>query len=416
MERRNLALLCAGVVCFWLFALAFGTAQDSGLRWVEAPAAAQTAVAGEEMQPAALTAAQPDLTLNCRAVCLIDQDTGTVLYEKNADQQMPIASITKVMTLLLTFEAIHDGRLTLDTLVPVSEHAYHMGGSQIWLEPGEQFTLDEMIKAICVSSANDAAVAVAELVGGSEQGFVQMMNDRAAELGMTNTTFHNACGLDTEGHLSTARDVAIMSRQILTTCPEVLHYTGIWTDTLRGGATQLVNTNKLLRRYNGITGLKTGTTSGAGVCISASATRDGLELIAVVLGAPSSSDRFDAATTLLDYGFAAYRAVPLPAVEDQPLLIKVKGSAEESVPLDYSALPETLLMPKEGGTALTARADLPDALDAPVQQGQAVGTVRVLSGETLLGEYEIRAAADAPKMDFGTAFGLLWGALTGCDG
>ena len=176
-----------------------------------------------------------------------------------------------------------------------------------------------------------------------------------------------------------------------------------------------MNTNKLLRRYNGITGLKTGTTSGAGVCISASATRDGLDLIAVVLGAPSSSDRFNAATTLLDYGFAAYRAVPLPIVEDQPLLIKVKGSTEESVPLDYSALPETLLMPKEGGAALTARADLPDALDAPVQQGQAVGTVRVLSGETLLGEYEIRAAADAPKMDFGTAFGLLWDALTGRD-
>ena len=416
MERRNLALLCAGVVCFWLFALAFGTAQDSGLRWVEAPAAAQTAVAGEEMQPAALTAAQPDLTLNCRAVCLIDQDTGTVLYEKNADQQMPIASITKVMTLLLTFEAIHDGRLTLDTLVPVSEHAYHMGGSQIWLEPGEQFTLDEMIKAICVSSANDAAVAVAELVGGSEQGFVQMMNDRAAELGMTNTTFHNACGLDTEGHLSTARDVAIMSRQILTTCPEVLHYTGIWTDTLRGGATQLVNTNKMLRRYNGITGLKTGTTSGAGVCISASATRDGLNLIAVVLGAPSSKDRFEAATTLLDYGFAAWRAAPLPAMEDRPLLIKVKGSAEESVPLEYSALPESILMPKESAAELTAQLTLPDELDAPVQQGQAVGMVRILAGESVLGEYDICAAADAPEMDFGTALGLLWGTLTGQSG
>ena len=412
MERKDLALLCAGVVCFWLFALAFGTAQDSGLRWVEAPAAAQTAVAGEEMQPAALTAAQPDLTLNCRAVCLIDQDTGTVLYEKNADQQMPIASITKVMTLLLTFEAIHDGRLTLDTLVPVSEHAYHMGGSQIWLEPGEQFTLDEMIKAICVSSANDAAVAVAELVGGSEQGFVQMMNDRAAELGMTNTTFHNACGLDTEGHLSTARDVAIMSRQILTTCPEVLHYTGIWTDTLRGGATQLVNTNKLLRRYNGITGLKTGTTGGAGVCISASATRDGLNLIAVVLGAPSSKDRFEAATTLLDYGFAAWRAAPLPAMEDRPLLIKVRGSAEESVPLEYSALPESILMPKESAAELTAQLTLPDELDAPVQQGQAVGMVRILAGESVLGEYDICAAADAPEMDFGTALGLLWGTLT----
>ena len=416
MERKDLALLCAGTICFWLFALAFGTAQDSGLRWVEAPAAAQTAVAGEEMQPAALTAAQPDLTLNCRAVCLIDQDTGTVLYEKNADQQMPIASITKVMTLLLTFEAIHDGRLTLDTLVPVSEHAYHMGGSQIWLEPGEQFTLDEMIKAICVSSANDAAVAVAELVGGSEPGFVQMMNDRAAELGMTNTTFHNACGLDTEGHLSTARDVAIMSRQILTTCPEVLHYTGIWTDTLRGGATQLVNTNKMLRRYNGITGLKTGTTSGAGVCISASATRDGLNLIAVVLGAPSSKDRFEAASTLLDYGFAAWRAAPLPAMEDRPLLIKVKGSAEESVPLEYSALPESILMPKESAAELTAQLTLPDELDAPVQQGQAVGMVRILAGESVLGEYDICAAADAPEMDFGTALGLLWGALTGQNG
>ena len=416
MERRNLALLCAGVLCFWLFALACGSAQGAGLRvqvaagkadeaaLVSAPAAQETAAAVE------------GLSLTCRAAVLVEPESGRVLYEKNPDERMPIASITKLMTLLLTFEAIHGGKLTLDTLVPVSEHAYHMGGSQIWLEPGEQFTLDEMIKAICVSSANDAAVAVAELVGGSEQGFVQMMNDRAAELGMTNTTFHNACGLDTEGHLSTARDVAIMSRQILTTCPEVLHYTGIWTDTLRGGATQLVNTNKLLRRYNGITGLKTGTTGGAGVCISASATRDGLNLIAVVLGAPSSKDRFEAATTLLDYGFAAWRAAPLPAMEDRPLLIKVRGSAEESVPLEYSALPESILMPKESAAELTAQLTLPDELDAPVQQGQAVGMVRILAGESVLGEYDICAAADAPEMDFGTALGLLWGTLTGQSG
>ena len=235
MERKNLALLCAGVVCFWLFALAFGTAQGNGLRQ-QNPA---VQAASDQTRPVQPAAAQPALELPCRAACLIDQQTGTILYEKNADQQMPIASITKVMTLLLTFEAVHDGRIAMDTLVPVSEHAYHMGGSQIWLEPGEQFTLDEMIKAICVSS---------------EPGFVQMMNARAAELGMVNTTFHNACGLDTEGHLSTAHDVAIMSREILNTCPEVLHYTGIWTDTLRGGQTQLVNTNKLLHRYNGITG------------------------------------------------------------------------------------------------------------------------------------------------------------------
>ena len=409
MERRNLALLCAGVVCFWLFALAFGTAQGKGLR-IQPVVQAQAEPAVQT-----LTVTPPQLTLPCRAAILIDQTSGAVLYEMNADQTMPIASITKVMTLLLTFEAVHAGRLTMDTAVPVSEHAYHMGGSQIWLEPGEQFTLDEMLKAICVSSANDAAVAVAELVGGSEPAFVQQMNARAAELGMEHTTFRNACGLDTEGHLSTARDVAIMSRTILNTCPEVLHYTGIWTDTLRGGATQLVNTNKLLKRYNGITGLKTGTTSGAGVCISASATRDGLDLIAVVLGSLSSSERFTAATTLLDYGFAAYAAVPLPAMEDRPLLIKVKGSAEESVPLDYTALPETLLMPKENAAALTAQLDLPQELEAPVQLGPTVGTVRILSRETQLGEYEVRAAADAEKMDFGTAFGLLWDALTGCE-
>ena len=414
MERRNLALLCAGVLCFWLFALAFGTAEGRGVAvQAELPTAAPAAV---EDVPVVDAAAQPQLSLNCRAAILVDQDTGTVLYEKNADEQVPIASITKVMTLLLTFEAIHNGQLTLETTVPVSEHAYHMGGSQIWLEPGEQFTLDEMIKAICVSSANDAAVAVAELVGGSEPAFVERMNARAAELGMEHTTFHNACGLDTEGHLSTARDVAVMSCQILNTCPEVLHYTGIWTDTLRGGATQLVNTNKLLRRYNGITGLKTGTTGGAGVCISASATRDGLNLIAVVLGAPSSKDRFEAATTLLDYGFAAWRAAPLPAMEDRPLLIKVRGSAEESVPLEYSALPESILMPKESAAELTAQLTLPDELDAPVQQGQAVGMVRILAGESVLGEYDICAAADAPEMDFGTALGLLWGALTGQNG
>ena len=413
MERKNLALLCAGVVCFWLFALAVGTAQGAGLR----VAIGGTGPAVQADAPVVLAAAPANsgLQLECRAAILMEPETGRVLYEKAPDERMPIASITKLMTLLLTFEAIRGGKLTLDTPVPVSEHAYHMGGSQIWLEPGEQFTLDEMIKAICVSSANDAAVAVAELVGGSEPGFVQMMNARAAELGMVNTTFHNACGLDTEGHLSTAHDVAIMSREILNTCPEVLHYTGIWTDTLRGGATQLVNTNKLLKRYNGITGLKTGTTSGAGVCISASATRDGLDLIAVVLGSLSSSERFTAATTLLDYGFAAYAAVPLPAMEDRPLLIKVKGSAEESVPLDYTALPETLLMPKENAAALTAQLDLPQELEAPVQLGQTVGTVRILSGETQLGEYEVRAAADAEKMDFGTAFGLLWDALTGCE-
>ena len=411
MERRNLALLCAGVLCFWLFALAFGSAQGAGLR----------AVIAEEPDPAVLVsapavetaAASDSLALNCRAAVLIEPESGRVLYEKSPDEKMPIASITKLMTLLLPFEAIHGGKLTLDTLVPVSEHAYHMGGSQIWLEPGEQFTLDEMLRAICVSSANDAAVAVAELVGGSEPAFVEQMNARAAELGMTNTAFRNACGLDTEGHLSTARDVAVLSCYILNTCPELLHYTGIWTDSLRNGQTQLVNTNKLLKRYSGITGLKTGTTSGAGVCISASAVRDGLILIAVILGSPSSADRFNAATTLLDYGFANYAAIPLPELPDRPLELAVKGSAEQSVPLDYSALPKTVLMEKGAAAELRTELTLPETLEAPVEQGQTVGKASVYAGETLLSEAEVRSAADAPLLTFGGALELLWQSLLG---
>ncbi len=365
--------------------------------------------------PAVLAAAPANsgLQLECRAAILIEAETGRVLYEKSPDERMPIASITKLMTLLLTFEAIRGGKLTLDTPVPVSEHAYHMGGSQIWLEPGEQFTLDEMLRAICVSSANDAAVAVAELVGGSEPVFVEQMNARAAELGMANTTFRNACGLDTEEHLSTARDVAVLSRYILNTCPEMLHYTGIWTDSLRNGQTQLVNTNKLLRRYSGITGLKTGTTSGAGVCISASATRDGLTLIAVVLGSPSSAERFHSATTLLDYGFANYAAAPLPTLPERPLALAVKGSAEDSVPLDYAALPETILIEKGTASALRAELTLPEELEAPVEKGQSAGKVSIFQDDTLLNEYEVKAAADAPLLTFGGALELLWQCLLG---
>lgn len=394
MVRRSLALSCAAALCLWLVMMVFApAAQAAG----EEPAAVETAV---EAQAASLS-------LPCRTAILIDQDTGTVLYEKNADQRVSIASITKVMTLLLTFEAVRAGKFTMDTLVPVSNHAASMGGSQVWLEPGEQFTLDEMLRAICVSSANDAAVAVAELVGGSEEAFVAMMNAKAAELGMTDTTFKNACGLDTEGHLSTARNVAIMSRTILTQYPEVLHYSGIWTDSLRNGQTMLVNTNKLLRRYDGITGLKTGTTGGAGVCISASATRNGLNLIAVVLGSSSSAERFEAATKLLDYGFANYEAAVLPDLSGRPLYLTVTGSADTEIPLDYSALPDRLLVPSGGGASLAAEISLPDSYAAPVSLGDEVGTVTVTSNGETVGSWPIRAAAGAAKMDFDAAVRLM---------
>ena len=367
------------------------------------PAAAEPLAAGRF--------ALPDFDVPCRAAVLIDLSSGTVLYEKEPDTPMPIASITKVMTLLLTFEAIEAGKVSLQDTVPVSDHAYNMGGSQIWLEPGETFTLDEMVKAICVSSANDAAVAVAEFIGGSEPAFAELMNQKAAELGMTNTAFKNACGLDEAGHLSTARDVAIMSREMLLNHPRITDYTTIWMDTLRGGQTQLLNTNKLLKRYQGVTGLKSGTTSGAGVCISASASRDGLDLLAVVLGAASSNERFDAATALLDYGFANFENVAAPAPENAPASLPVTGGAQETVELRYAA-PEKILVQKGEGAVLTAELELPQTLAAPLAEGQQVGAVTVYSGETALGSWPVTAASAVQPMTMRLGFERLLAALT----
>ena len=367
------------------------------------PAAAEPLAAGRF--------ALPDFDVPCRAAVLIDLSSGTVLYEKEADTPMPIASITKVMTLLLTFEAIEAGKVSLQDTVPVSDHAYNMGGSQIWLEPGETFTLDEMVKAICVSSANDAAVAVAEFIGGSEPAFAELMNQKAAQLGMTNTAFKNACGLDEAGHLSTARDVAIMSREVLLNHPRITDYTTIWMDTLRGGQTQLLNTNKLLKRYQGVTGLKTGTTSSAGVCISASASRDGLDLLAVVLGAASSNERFDAATALLDYGFANFENVAAPAPENAPTSLPVTGGAQETVELRYAA-PEKILVQKGESAALAAELELPQTLAAPLAEGQQVGTVTVYSGETALGSWPVTAASAVQPMTMRLGFERLLAALT----
>ena len=378
----------------------------------EAPAADQAEADGQTA--GIVPAGVEDFDLPCAAAILVDEDSGTVLYEKNADEQRPIASITKVMTLLLTFQALEEGKISLEDLVPVSEHAYSMGGSQIWLEPGEQMPLNEMLKAICVSSATDAAVAVAEYVGGSEPAFVQMMNEKAAQLGMTATHFENACGLDQEGHLSSARDVATMSREMLLHHTEVRDYCSIWTDTLRNGATQLVNTNKLLKSYTGITGLKTGTTSKAGVCISASAERDGLRLIAVVLGSTSGKERFEAATTLLNYGFAHYENVTAELPQDAPQSLPVRRGTADIVPLQYDA-PQKCLMPKGQGDALQIRVDLPGELEAPVTAGTPVGTVQLLDGERELQRFSITAAQDVDALSFGYCFGLLVQSLALCD-
>ena len=353
--------------------------------------------------------AKPQLDIPCRNAILISIDTGDILYEKEPDAEVPMASITKIMTLLLTLEAVEAGKISMTDIVPISEHAFNMGGSQIWLEPGEQFTLDELIKAICVCSANDAAVAVAEFVGGSEPVFAEMMNARAAELGMTHTRFVNACGLDAEGHYSSARDVAAMSLALLRH-PKILESSGIWMDTLRGGETQLTNTNKMLKSYAGITGLKTGTTNGAGVCISASAVRDGMGLLAVVLGSPSSKERFESATAMLDYGFATFEAGAFPQITGRADTLRVTGGVEQQVALDYT-VPEKMLLKKGEGQTLTAAVVLPEKLDAPVAAGTQVASVTLKAGEEILGEYPVTTRSEVLQMDWGTALSLLTKAL-----
>lgn len=391
MKKRGIALALA------LFMLLANGAAAAASAPAELPAQAQLASRFE----------QPAFDVSAKAAVLMELESGEILYQKQAQQELPIASITKVMTLLLTMEAIEAGKISLQDTVPISEHAYSMGGSQIWLEPGEVFTLEELIKAICVSSANDAAVAVAEYVGGSEPVFVEMMNQKARQLGLSHTHFANACGLDAEGHYSSAQDVAILSCEMLKNHPQITNYTTIWMDSLRNGETQLLNTNRLLKQYAGITGLKTGTTGKAGVCITASATRDGLSLVAVILGCASSEERFADATVLLDYGFANFESAALPSADSLPQSLAVTGGTESEVKLDLEGLPQTVLVKKGEKDALTLDSALPESVQAPVQAGQNIGNVTLKVGGQTLGSFPVTAESTVEKMDFSTAFGLL---------
>ncbi|MBQ5816653.1 MAG: D-alanyl-D-alanine carboxypeptidase [Oscillospiraceae bacterium] len=353
-------------------------------------------------QETAVSADASSLNLGGKSILLMEETSGRVLYERDADVKMPPASITKIMTLLLTMEALEGGAFSLDTLVTCSEHAASMGGAQIWLEAGEKMSVDDLVKAVCIKSANDAAVLLAELVGGSEEGFVVMMNERAAELKMTNTTFKNASGLDSEGHLSTARDIAIMSRALMRH-DKIFEYTKIWMDTLRGGETELVNTNKLIRFYKGATGLKTGTTDGAGSCLSATAERDGLSLIGVVMGYPDSKTRNAAAKKLLDFGFANWKIVKPEKSGEIPESIGVKKGIVDSVRLSAGEIPSVLIEKKSEGK-ITTQIKLPGELTAPVKMGQSVGTAEIFVDGKPYATYEINAAEEAREMTFLYAF------------
>ena len=318
---------------------------------------------------------------------LMDGATGTVLYEQDADHQLAPASVTKVMTLLLVMEAIDRGQLGWDDMVTTSAAAAAKGGSQVYLEENEQMSVHDMVKCVVVSSANDCATALAEAVAGSESSFVEKMNQRAQELGMENTHFANCTGLDDEAgadvHYTTSRDIAIMSRELLKH-DEIREFTTIWMDTIRDGTFGLSNTNKLVRFYSGTTGLKTGFTQAAGYCMSASAERDGMELIAVVMNCKTSTDRFESAKALLEYGFANYTLVDPVGQEEIPAVAVELGTSETVQAVPQAADP--VLLDKAAAAGVTREITVTEQVSAPVEQGQTLGTITLKSGDDVLAE------------------------------
>ena len=339
------------------------------------------------------------LDVPAKSALLMDVATGTILYEKNAHEALPPASVTKIMTMLLIMEAIDSGALGYDDTVTASEAAAAKGGSQVFLKVGEQMTVSEMLKSIAVSSANDCACAMAEHLSGSESAFVERMNRRAQELGMNDTHFVNCTGLDdgpdAASHRTSAHDIALMSRELLAHHPDITQYTTIWMDTIRGGAFGLSNTNKLIRFYPGATGLKTGFTSTAGYCLSATARREDLELIAVVMGCESAKIRNAACKSMLDYGFAGFSLVS-PSLEDAPQ-IPVRLGSKAFVPLKLDGQGQ-LLVPKAKRAGIATTIQLEPEVTAPVETGRKLGSLTVKSGEEVLLEAPLVAAEAIPRL------------------
>jgi len=344
------------------------------------------------------------------ACLLMEKETGTILYEENAHQRMEPASVTKVMTLLLVMEAIDAGQLHLEDQVQVSAHAASMGGSQVYLKEHEQMSVHDMLKAVAVASGNDAAVALAEHLAGSEEAFVARMNQRAAELGMGDTHFVNCTGLPAEGHVTSAYDIAVMSRELI--ChPGIRNYTTIWMDSLRDGQFQLANTNKLIRYYQGATGLKTGSTDSALYCLSATAERDGMELIAVVLKAPTSQQRFDSAKALLDFGFANYTLLdvyPDQALPPVNVLLGVQATVQPEL-----SQAGRILVDKLDRDKVSSEVELCADVAAPVEQGQILGRMTIYVDGVEQSAVPIVAGGTVERLTFGGIFQKLWGMMCG---
>ena len=330
------------------------------------------------VQPAAAVTGAPEVEAG--SAVLMEKETGAVLYEANAHDKLEPASVTKVMTLLLVMEALDAGRIQKEDLVTVSARAASMGGSQVYLKEGEQMTVDDMLKAVAVVSGNDAAVALAEHIAGSEEGFVALMNQRAAELGMADTNFVNCTGLPAAGHLTSAYDIALMSRELILRHPDIRTYTTIWMDTIRDGQFQLANTNKLVRYYEGCTGLKTGSTDSALYCLSATAEREGMELIAVVMKSPTSAQRFESAKAMLTFGFANYTLVDVRPGEALPPVDVALGVVDQVQPVLGQS--SRILVDKSQINEVTTVVRLTEGVEAPVEAGQKLGELVVsVAGE-----------------------------------
>ncbi len=349
--------------------------------------------------------------VRAKSAILMDMSTGKVIMAKNENERLFPASVTKIMSLLLIFEALDSGKIKLDDTVTVSKYASSMGGSEIWLEEGEQMTVEQMLKAICVASANDACVAMGEFIAGSNDAFVELMNKRATQLGMTNTTFVNCTGLDdtTDDHLTTAYDIALMSRELMKH-KEVSEYTTIWTDSLRDGKTLLTNTNKLVRYYDGCTGLKTGTTSKAGCCLSATATRNGTSLIAVVLGCKNSEERFEGAKAMLNWGFSSLSTV-IPELDENLIAdIGVRFGEVDSVKPSAPEF-EPILIEKGTKDKIEQTSEMPVDVEAPVEKGQILGKIIFTIDGKTVGEYNLTAKERIERISFFTALIRLLGAF-----
>ncbi len=365
--------------------------------------------AGAEAEDSTETAAKaaPQFQVNAKAAILIESETGTVLYSFNENEPLPIASITKIMTMLLVMEAIDQGKIKPGDTTNISSYATKMGGSQVYLKEGETFTVEELLKAVAVHSANDASVALAELVAGTEEAFVAAMNEKASELNMKNTKFLDCTGLTDEGHYSCANDISIMSRELLNKHPKIVHYTTIWHDTFRDGKFDLDNTNKLVKRYRGTTGLKTGFTNKAGFCLSASAERDGTKFISVILGSDTNDHRFSESARLLDFAFSNWESARIEKEGLNAGVIKVKKGVTTEIPVIY-ANNAVVVVKKGTKSKITENLEMPELINAPVKSGQTVGVLNIdLEGERLA-SIEVVAANDSLKCTFGLAFGMVF--------